>query len=435
MSRLPVKPSAPPSAALLRHIVLCLLALATADAPAQTAPAPAAASAASAPAGPTVRPEVGKALQAAQDLVKAKNGKEALTRVAEAEAVPSPTPYEAYVTARVKAVAAIDAGETALAAASIEQALGSPLLPATDRVPLLDVIVRLTVQAKDYPRAATWLARYKEADGSDAQLRRLLPQVLAELNDFAGATREGLALVRADEAAGRGSAEGLLRNLAFSQNKQGDTEGYLATLERLAQQHPKVDYWSELISRAERKPGFSGERLRLDVYRLLRAVGVSLEADELADMAQRAQQAGLPAEAQALLDEGFAAGLLGKGKDAAAQQKLREQAIKAAAQDRAAMAESEKSALAGKDGNALVGLGFALSGAGVHDKALALTEQGIAKGGLRRPDEALLHQGVALWRAGRKDDAARAFAAVKGSDGSADLARLWTLWIASARKP
>ena len=169
--------------------------------------------------------------------------------------------------------------------------------------------------------------------------------------------------------------------------------------------------------------------------RLLRAVGVSLEADELADMAQRAQQAGLPAEAQALLDEGFAAGLLGKGKDAAAQQKLREQATRAAAQDRSAMAESEKSALAVKDGNALVGLGFALSAAGVHDKAMALTEQGIAKGGLRRPDEALLHQGIVLWRAGRKDDAARAFAAVKGSDGSADLARLWTLFIASARKP
>ena len=189
--------------------------------------------------------------------------------------------------------------------------------------------------------------------------------------DRAGAERDGLALVQADEAAGRGSAETLLRNLAFSQNKVGDTVAYVATLERLAQQYPKTDYWAELISRAERKPGFNGDRLRLDVYRLLRATGNPLEADELADMAQRAQQAGLPAEAQALLDEGFAAGQLGKGKDAAAQQKLREQATRAAAQDRASMAEGEKSALAGKDGNALVNLGFALSVAGQPDKAPA----------------------------------------------------------------
>ena len=381
-----------------------------------------------------MRTEVARPVLAAQELIRAKDGKAALVKLAEAEAIPGLTPYEAYVIVRLRSVAAIDAGDTTLAMASLEKTLASPLLPAGDRLALIDAAAKVSLQVKDYPRAATWLAAYKDAGGADPVLRRIYPQVLAETGDFAGAVREARLLVAADEAAGRTSNESLLRNLAASQDKLGDSAGYLATLERLAQQHPKADYWSELISRAERKPGFNGERLRLDVYRLLRATGVALEPDELADMAQRAQQAGLPAEAQALLDEGFAAGALGKGKDAAAQRQLREQATKAAAQDRATLAESEKSALAGKDGNALVGLGFALSGAGQHDKAVALTEQGIAKGGLRRPDEALLHQGVALWRAKRQDDAKRAFAAVKGTDGAAELARIWGLFVGSAKK-
>jgi hypothetical protein len=307
-------------------------------------------------------------------------------------------------------------------------------MPAGERLPLIDALARLALQVKDYPKAATWLAAYKDAGGTDEQLRRLYPQVLAETGDFAGAVRESQLLVKADEAAGRRSHEILLRNLAASQDKLGDAAGYLATLERLAVQHPKPDYWSELISRAERKPGFNGERMRLDVYRLLRAVGIALEADELGDMAQRAHQAGLPAEAQALLDEGFSAGLLGKGKDAAAQRQLRENATKAAAQDRAMLAESEKAALAAKDGNALVGLGLALSGAGGHDKAVALTAEGMARGGLRRPEEARLHQGIVLWRAGQPAEARRVFAGVQGGDGAGDLARLWALLLDSAKK-
>jgi hypothetical protein len=169
--------------------------------------------------------------------------------------------------------------------------------------------------------------------------------------------------------------------------------------------------------------------------RLQRAVGLTLEADELADMAQRAQQAGLPAEAQKLMDEGFVGGLFGKGPQAAAHQKLREQATKAAAQDQRTLADSENAARAAKDGNALVNLGLAVAGTGANERALGLMEQGVAKGGLRRPDEAMLHLGLVQARLGRNEDALKSFAAVKGSDGTADLARLWTLLLKSpARK-
>src|SRR5512135_2160203 len=47
--------------------------------------------------GNSARPEVGKPIQAALDLLKHKRGKEALAKVQEADAVPNKSPYEAYL--------------------------------------------------------------------------------------------------------------------------------------------------------------------------------------------------------------------------------------------------------------------------------------------------------------------------------------------------
>ena len=174
-----------------------LMAMASVSALAQAAP-PAAASAASAPAGPTVRAEVGKPLREAQDLINARNGKDALPKIIEAEAVPNLTSFEAYAIARTKAIAAVGAGEPLLAITALEKTLASDHLPPADRVPLIDVMARLSLQVKDYARAALWLVRYKDAGGADPALRQQLPQVLVETNDFAGVVRESQILLKAE---------------------------------------------------------------------------------------------------------------------------------------------------------------------------------------------------------------------------------------------
>ncbi len=425
---------APAARWLLAGALAAALATMAGGVAAQASPA-AAAAPASAASAPSVRPEVGKPLQAAQDAAKAGNYKEALARVAEAEAMPGLTPYELFITQRIKGPAAFGAGEVALAIASFEASLGSPLLPAADRVPITETTVKLLLQQKEYARAAGWMKTYLAEGGANPEMRRLYPQVLSVQGDHAGVLRELAPLVAADEAAKRATPEATLRLLAASQSALKDMPAYTVTLEKLATSTGKPEYWAELIARAGRRDGFADERLRLDVYRLRRATGVPLEAGELGDMAVRAQQAGLPAEAQALLNEGFASGLLGKDANTAADKKLLETATKAATQDKVGLADGEASALKAKDGNAAVNLGLALSATGAHDRALALMTQGQAKGGLRRPDDAQLHLGLAQWRAGKIDDAKASFAAAKGADGVGDLARLWALYLGSpARK-
>ena len=424
-----MKPARPARLTLLRTLAPLLLAatLAAGQAGAQTAAsAPAAAA-----SGPTLRAEAAKVFSAAQEAIKAGKHADALARIAEAEALPGLTPYEQYIALRLKGPALFASGDHAGALAVFEQVLASAQLPAADRNGLTETTIRLAMQAKQYNTAATLMKPYLAGGGSNPEIVNWYPQVLAVQGDHAGVIAWLQPVLAADAAAKRATPEPTLRLLASSQNSVKDSAGYLATLTRLAVGTGKTDYWDELINRTVRKDGFADERLRLDVYRLRQLVGLALEGDEIGDMAFRANQAGLPAEAQSLLDAGYKAGLLGKGANAAADQKLRESATKAAAQDRATLAESEAAALKAANGNALVGLGMAVSTTGAHERGLALMTQGIAKGGLRRPDDVQLHLGQVALRAGKTDQARAAFAAVQASDGAADLARLFTLAIDS----
>ena len=418
----------PPATVLLAPLLLAA-ALTGGQALAQAA-APAAAASA-----PTLRAETAKPLSAAQEAIKAGKYADALARIAEAEALPGLTPYEQYIVLRLKGPALFGSGDQPGALAVFEKVVASPLTPAAEKSSLAETTIKLALQQKKYDSAQVMMKAYLADRGSSPEIASLYPQVLSVQGDHAGVIAYLQPLLAADLVAKRVTPEATLRLLAASQNQVKDGAGYLATLARLAGNTGKTEYWDELINRTVRKDGFADERLRLDVYRLRQVVGITLEADEIGDMAYRANQAGLPAEAQALLDDGFKTGLLGKGTNAAADQKLRESATKAAAQDRATLADSEAAAQKAANGNALVGLGLALSSTGAHERGLALITQGIAKGGLRRADDAQLHLGVVALRAGKADQAKAAFAAVQGADGAADLARLYLLHIDSpARK-
>jgi hypothetical protein len=65
---------------------------------------------------------------------------------------------------------------------------------------------------------------------------------------------------------------------------------------------------------------------------------------------------------------------------------------------------------------------------GQHDKAVQLIEQGIAKGGLKRPDEAKLRLALAMAHNPKtKAKGLQALRSIGGNDGTAEIARLYTV--------
>ena len=76
------------------------------------------------------------------------------------------------------------------------------------------------------------------------------------------------------------------------------------------------------------------------------------------------------------------------------------------------------------------GFNYVLHGSG--EKGLQMMEQGVRKGGLKRPDDARLHLGYAYQFAGQNQKAIQVFRTVQGTDGTASLARLWNLHLGRA---
>ncbi|MBK9243898.1 MAG: hypothetical protein IPM30_03420 [Burkholderiales bacterium] len=368
-----------------------------------------------------VRAEVGKPLQQAADLLKANRAKDALAKVREADAVANKTPAEQLTIERMRGAAAARAGETQTAIRAFDAVLASGKAGQAEQAQIAASLAHLHAQAKDWNKTREWAQRAKQQGASAGDMDRLLAYVNSQTGDYAAIARDAQASIEAAEKAGRRPEENDLLTLADAQRRTGNNAGQMATLEKLVAYYPKPEYWAAVLSRIQSKPGFSG-RLALDVNRLKRQTKTLEKAEDYIELAQLALQESQAAEAKAVLDEGFARGLLGKGAEAERQKRLLALASQRAADAPKLLAEAEAEA---KDGNALVRIGMGYSGLGQHDKAIALIQKGIARGDLKNPDDARLQLGIAYLRAGNKAKAAEALRSVKSTDGSADLARLW----------
>jgi hypothetical protein len=375
-----------------------------------------------------VRPEVGKPLQQASDLLKAGKAKDALAKAREADAVAGKTPAEQLMIDRMKGAAAQRAGDNATAIQSFEAVFNSGKLSGPEQAQVAESLAFAYSQQKDWPRTNQWVQRAFAAGSTSAQLKQLQAYAQSQSGDYSAIAKEAQAAVAAAEQAGRKPDEGDLLRLADAQARTGNTAGQAATLDKLLTNYPKKEYWSILLGRLPRKSGFS-DRFSLDLFRLRLATGNLSKADDFMEMTQLALQAGLPAEGKAVVEKGFASGALGTGTEAERHKRLRDLAIKQEAEGKISIEKQAQEAAATKDGNALVQVGYAYVTMGQYDKGIPLIEQGIAKGGLKRPEDAKLHLGMAQLQSGKnKNKAVQTLRSVQGTDGASDLGRLWAVY-------
>ena len=379
-----------------------------------------------------VRPEVGRPLQAAQDLIKAGKYKEALNKVRDADAVGGKNVNESLLVERMRIAAASGAGDVESAARAYEVISGSGKVSGPDKLRMVESIAGSYYRAKEYAKAMQWYQRYFKEGGTSAANRTLLIQTQYLSGDFAGASKELMAEIQAAEKNGTAPAEDRINLLMNAAVKQKDIAGETFALERLVSYYPKKEYWVTLLNRLQRKPNFS-DRLALDTYRLSLATGSMTAANDFSEMAQLALQAGSGAEARQVVDKGFAAGALGAGPEAERHKRLRDLVVKRVDEAKKTQAEDEQAALAAKDGNDLVTIGMNQVFEGQKAKGVQLMQQGIAKGGLKRPDDARLHLAIAQLIAGDNAKAQVTLKAVSGNDGTSDLARLWALYARRAK--
>ncbi|MCI3973710.1 tetratricopeptide repeat protein [Burkholderia contaminans] len=362
-----------------------------------------------------LRPDVAKPLAAAQELYRAHKYRDALGKIAQAAAVPNRTPYETTVVEEMRGAAAMAAGDSGTAAQAYESVLNSGRLSGDDEQRTTAALAGIYFQQKNYPLAIRVAQRYLKAGGSDPEMRTLLTQSYYLSNDCAPLVSQLKASTDAQANGGHAPDEGQLQMLATCAQKVKDGNAYRGALGLLVAYHPSPAYWDEMVTAIRGNPGYLPS-LDLDIYRLRRATGSLTTANAYMEMTQLALVAGSAAEGKQVIDQGFASGVL--GKDAQADREKRLQALAA------------KRAQSGGDATtpaAPIDAGMNLVFEGHAQQGLPMMEQAIAKGGLEHPDAARLRLGEAYYVAGQKARALQVLRTVKGTDGSGDLARLWTV--------
>ncbi len=374
-----------------------------------------------------VRSEVGKPLQQASDLLKAGKAKEALAKVHEADAVSGKSPAEQVMIDRMKGSAAQRAGDTATAIAAFEAAMASQRLSGAEQAQVAESLAFAYSQQKNWGKTTEWVNRARAAGGNSAQLNQLSAYVQSQSGDYAQIFKDAQAQVNAAEAAGRRPAEDELLRMADAARRVNNPGAYSHALDSLVMNYPKKEYWNAHLASIQRKPGFA-DRLSLDVMRLKFANGLISKTDDFMEMTQLALQAGLPVEARVIIDKGFAVGALGTGEQAERHKRLKDLVIKRQADSAAGLAQAASEAAALKEGNELVKVGTVYASMGQFDKAVELIEKGIAKGGLKRPEDAKLRLALALAQAPKtRAKGVQMLHSVTGHDGTADVAKLYAV--------
>lgn len=366
-----------------------------------------------------LRPEVGKPLQAAQSLLKEGRAVEALEKVAEAERISDLRPYEIYILNRMRGSAAAVTGDNQTAVRCFEYALQSGRPDRAERLHLMSALVKVAVRGGMHSKVAEWAGQYDVEAGRTPEMLEAHAIALDAMQDHQGLIR----LLTAD-ATSAGTDEQLLNLLARAYAGAGDWKRYVATLERLVGSHPRREYWADLIYQLKRQVPRLYDVYRLDTYRLQRATGALDSSPIWTDFAALALQAGLPAEAKSILEEGFDKGVLGRGTDGAAHRKLLDTAKKQALEDERQL----KTAAAPSSADGKAATADALVSVGRRQEGIALMEQALAQGGLKRPEVVRLRIALAeVGGEGRERGLQQLRRLVDGTPGIGDLARLWLL--------
>lgn len=407
--------------------VAVALTLALGAAPLAAVMTPSAVQAAEQKANKITTRAVAEPLKKAQAAMQAKQWDTALAEIKKAQAVEKKTAFEAYQIDEFLGYVLIQQKKFSEAAPVFERMLNSGFIPPEQVDDRTKTVAQLYFQEKNYRKAAEWAKKWLAKYPDQEEMAVLLGQSQYLLEDWKSAADTMSRVARTAERNGQTPKENWLQLVLSSHFKLDNKQGIGDALKQLVRHHPKEEYWENLLDIYRRKD--TSDRVTLGYYRLMSDVGVLKDAGDYVEMAQLAIDAGVPGEAQAIVEKGMQNGTL-KSDDKTEQgryDRLLNGAKRQAASDKAQLAQLAKDAEKAPQGQADIALGQAYLSYGQYEEAVQAFERGLKKGGVTDEDEARISLGIAYMKKGQKDQARQAFQAVKDQSKWNDLADLWAI--------
>ncbi|MEO8064939.1 MAG: hypothetical protein ABI821_19580 [Pseudomonadota bacterium] len=364
-----------------------------------------------------------KPLSSAQDARGTKNWQQMLDKANEAEAVPvEKSLYDQFWIHEFRGIANANLKQYAEALKDLEAALNSPCMTETDKAGRTKLIAQVAYQVKDYPKAIEFGKKAYDTS-ADPDMGIYLGNSYYIQNDFENAVKVLKDVVAKLKADGKSPDEQTLRIIQSACYNIKDNDCVAEQMEQLVLHYPKPNYWQDLTNSLMRVS--KNDKELLNILRLADGVDVMNDAAQYTEMAQLAMGQGLPGEAQAIIEKGQTKGAFKEGREKALATRILGEAKTAVELDKSTLPKQDASARAKPTGDSDVKLGAAYLSYGENDKAIEALQRGIAKSGVKNPDEAGLLLGIAFMRANKKAEATTAFGTVNKDPALTRIAKLW----------
>ena len=368
--------------------------------------------------------KIEKSMSAAEKAFTAKKWDEVLTAVSEAESAGvETTTFDKYWISEFRGRALLSQQKYPEAMPLLESGVNSPCMLDSEKPARYLLLVRLANETKSFPKVIEIGTKAMAAPGADPGIATYVGNAYYATGDNENTRKIMTDVIAREEASGTKPEEYSYRILQSSCIKLKDNACIVDQLEKLVTHYPKPEYWQDLTSLMMAQTKNNAQLL--NIWRLADHNAVLSDPAEYLEMAQLAIGQGLPGEAQSAIEKGTQKGVFASGRAKQDAATIANEAKAAVDLDKGTLPKQDAAARAKPTGDSDVKLGAAYLSYGETDKAIEAIQRGIAKGGVKNPDDAGLLLGIAYLRAGNKAEALKAFETVKQDPTMVRVARLW----------
>lgn len=375
-----------------------------------------------------------KSASKVQKEVQASEWQAALEGIAKLEALEGLTPDDQRAIMSWKLAALQGTGDRERFIATIEEFLGSGFAGPEQVGPMNQQLAAWYNSQKDKAKTLYHYQKFVDAtaDATAAEYETLGRLYLQGEDDQNAAKYLTLAIDKAT-AAGEEPKEFWYQLLDKIYVDRDEPAKRLANLEALVKNFPKRDYYTRVLSLYANATD-NDRVVMMNLYRLVLADTGLATVGEYLGAADTALVIGSPGEAQRALERGMADGIV---PDVGTNQQSLQEAKTAVARDRRDVPRDAQSATANANtpGEVHVKIGLGFFSIGDAAQSVEAVRRGLAKGGVKRVDDANMLLGAALVQLGRTQEAKAAFATAAAAAGpGSHMARVAGLWTAYAER-
>jgi hypothetical protein len=369
---------------------------------------------------------IAKEITATQKAMQANQWSEALKNLEAAETKSPLSTYDKKTIAEFKGICYVRLNNLKAAQTAYEQALATGGYAADELPKTYRLLFQLAATNKSDAKAIEYGKQASDAGSATDDDLLIMSQLYYQQKDCKNSAVWGDKAIAAFKKAGQQPKEVLYQIKLQCASDANDTAAMKAGLYDLIRLTNKTSYWNNLI-RLERQDERDDNNTRM-IYRIMFDTN-SMNADtDYIEMAQLLGDAGLPGEAQTVLEKAVSSGAL---KD---EHKERTNRLLAAMKTRA---DADKKGLPQLDAEAQknsagqldVKLGEVYFGAGDYQNAATAISRGIGKGQVKQLDEAYVYLGRAQVALKNNAEAKKAFEKLKTVPNiSPRVLKLWELY-------